>query len=316
MSSTAIEWALTTLQELGYIIRNHDPETILSTPWSCVYRFSTDRDDYYLKQVPRTLSLEADVIQMLQVTCAAPVPIIIANNSKECCFLMKDAGIPLRESLKQSFDVDTLVRAIRDYIAMQRATIDYLPLFLDMDVPDWRLIKIPQCYQEVIQQEELLRSDGVTDVELKQLSQLTPRLISLCEQLAGYGLPDTLGHGDFHDKNLLIHPQTQQITIIDLGEVEITHPFFSLHNLLSCVQENHGLTDDQYQLLQQQAVQPWLDLAPQESLLKIMSLINQCWSIHAALVEHRLLTSIDSAALPQLLGKGRLAKKLRYWLGH
>ena len=81
-----------------------------------------------------------------------------------------------------------------------------------------------------------------------------------------------------------------------------------------CVKENCALTDDEYQLLQQQAVQPWLDLASQESLLKIMSLMNQYWMIHAVLAEYRLLTSIDSAALPQLLGQGRLAKKLRYWL--
>ena len=67
---------------------------------------------------------------------------------------------------------------------MQRATIDYLPIFLDMNVPDWRLDKIPQHYQELIQQENLLRSDDVTNVELKKLSQLTPRLISLCEQLS------------------------------------------------------------------------------------------------------------------------------------
>ena len=51
-----------------------------------VYRFLTDHGDYYLKQVPPALSLEADVIQMLQVTCAAPVPSVIANNPTEHCF--------------------------------------------------------------------------------------------------------------------------------------------------------------------------------------------------------------------------------------
>lgn len=125
MSPIAIEWALTTLRDLGYIIQNPEPETILSTPWSCVYRFSTDQGNYYLKQVPPALSLEADVMQMLQATCAAPVPILVANNPKERCFLMKDAGIPLCEFLKSGFDKNLLIRAIHDYIIMQRATIDY-----------------------------------------------------------------------------------------------------------------------------------------------------------------------------------------------
>jgi RimJ/RimL family protein N-acetyltransferase len=313
-SAPCIEWAFTMFQRRGYVIQSAQPEAILNTPWSRVHRFSTDRGAYYLKQTPPALSLEADVIQMLQMTGAAPVPIVVANNPKEHCFLMKDAGISLREYFKRGFDVDILIRAIHDYIAMQRKTLDYLPLFLDIRMPDWQLRNIPQRYQELIQQQELLSADGITSAELNQLSQLTPRLVSLCEQLAAYGIPDTVSHGDFHDNNILIHPQTQKITIIDLGEVEMTHPFFSLHNLLVCVKENYALTEDQYQLLQQRAVQPWLDLTSSENLLKIMSLIHQCWAVHAALVEYRLLTSVDSAKLPKLLGQGRLAKKLRHWL--
>jgi hypothetical protein len=36
------------------------------------------------------------------------------------------------------------------------------------------------------------------------------------------------------------------------------------------------------------------------------------WSLHTALAEYRLLTSVGS--LQQLLGQGRLAKQLRVWL--
>lgn len=146
MSLASIEWALAVLQSFGYVTHRRDPETVQNKPWSCVYRFSTDQGDFYLKQVPSALSLEADVIQMLQVTCAAPVPSVVANNPNEHCFLMKDAGIPLREFFKQGFDVNIFVKAIRDYIAMQRATMDYLPIFLDMDVPDWRLSYQFHCF--------------------------------------------------------------------------------------------------------------------------------------------------------------------------
>ena len=77
-------------------------------------------------------------------------------------------------------------------------------------------------------------------------------------------------------------------------------------------QKNGVLQNDTFQTLQQQALEAWLDYEPYEHLLKIMSLIQQHWSIHAALVEYRLLTSVDS--LHQLLGKARLAKQLRVWL--
>ena len=311
---SCIEWALDTLQKLGYSIQNATPETILQAPWSSVYRFKTQQGYFYLKKVPPALSLEVQVMNLLRQTCAASVPKLIANNSQEHCFLMQDAGIPLCEFFKQRFDAELLIRATHDYIAIQRKSLAYLPLFLDIGVPDWRLIKIPERYSVLIQQEELLKADGLTHAEVKQLSQLTPKLISLCEQLSYCNIPDTFGHSDFHDNNLLIHPQTRQITLIDLGEVDITHPLFSSLNILHRVKENCALSDDSYQALHQQALQPWLDYAPYDHLLKAVSLIQQCWSIHAAITEYRLLTSVDADSFRQLLGQGRLAKKLRAWL--
>src|ERR1700722_12719055 len=179
-----IEWALNTLQKLGYSIQNTTPETILQTPWSSVYRFATQQGYCYLKKVPPALSLEVKVIDLLKQTCAASVPRLIANNPQEHCFLMQDAGIPLREFFKQTFDAELLIRAIHEYITVQRKSLAYLPMFLNIGVPDWRLIKIPERYLELIQQEELLKNDGLTNAEIKKLSQLVPKLISLCEQLS------------------------------------------------------------------------------------------------------------------------------------
>jgi hypothetical protein len=310
--NSCIEWALDTLQRLGYSIQNSTPETILQTPWSSVYRFITQQGYCYLKKVPAALSRESQVIDLLQKACAAPVPTLIANSPQEHCFLMQDAGIPLREFFKQGFDAELFIQIIHDYIAVQHKSITYLPDFLNLGVSDWRLTKIPEIYSELIQQEELLEADGLTNAELKQLSQLTPKLMALCEKLSDYAIPDTFNHSDFHDNNILIDLKTRQITLIDLGEVDITHPFFSLSNILHWIKKNGALEKDAYQDLQQQALQPWLDYAPHDHLLNVMSLIQQHWSIHAVLVEYRLLTSVDS--LHQLLGKGRLARQLRMWL--
>jgi hypothetical protein len=312
---TCIEWALNTLQNLGYFMQNSTPKTILQTPWSCVYRFDTDQGHFYLKQVPPALYLEAQMIDSLRQICTASVPTLIADNPEQNCFLMRDAGIQLRAFFTLGvFDAHILIAAIHAYIAIQRASQDHLSVFLNMGVPDWRLKKIPDCYQTLIQQEELLIADGLDSVEIIQLSQSTPKLISLCKQLSDYPIPDTFSHSDFHDKNILIEPTTKQITFVDLGEVEITHPFFSLFNMLHQVKENYALKDDAYQFIQQQALQPWLDLASQEQLLEIMSWIQSCWSIHRALTVYRLLTSIDAKSSPKLLGQGRLAKPLRVWL--
>ena len=185
---------------------------------------------------------------------------------------------------------------------------------LHLGVSDWRLEKIPACYVTLLQQEALLIADGLTKAELKQLSQLTPKLTGLCEQLSQYPLPNTFSHNDFHDNNLLIDLKTQKITMVDLGEVAITHPFFSLLNMLHQIKKNCVLPEDIYQHLEQQTLQSWSDYASQDELLAAMSLIKQCWSIHRALTVYRVLTSIDTSAVQQLLGQGRLAKNLRIWL--
>lgn len=314
MHSTSIIWALNTLQRLGYVIQNPSPEVILQTPWSHVYRFDTDQGYYYLKQVPPGLSLEPQVIHLLRESCGASVPVLIAENPQEHCFLMQDAGITLREFFKQGFDAKLLITALHDYIEVQRKSTSYLNRLLDLDASDWRVAKIPECYVMLIQQESLLIANGLTKIELRQLSQLTPKLIEFCEQLSQYPIPDTFSHNDFHDNNLLIDLKTHKITMVDLGEVAITHPFFSLANMLQRIKENCALQEDIYQHLQQQALQSWLDYTSHKELMAAMSIIQQCWPIHRVLTEYRLHTSIETTAAKKLLEQGKFAKNLRIWL--
>lgn len=258
MNLNSIIWAFNTLRDLGYTIQNPTPEVILQTPWSHVYRFDTDQGHCYLKQVPPGLSLEPQVIRLLQESCGASVPSLIAENTQAHCFLMQDAGISLREFFKQDFNAGLLTTTIHDYIAVQRKSITQINRLFNLGVSDWRIRKIPECYATLIQQETFLIADGLTNTELKQLSQLTPKLAEFCEKLSQYPLPDTFSHNDFHDNNLLIDLKTQKITMVDLGEVAITHPFFSLLNMLHQIKKNFLLQEDSYQRLEQQALQSWL----------------------------------------------------------
>lgn len=179
------------------------------------------------------------------------MPLMIADNPQLHCFLMQDAGITLREYFKQGFYenhpgfhpfgvaarvqvcskqtcyTDLLLTAVRNYIAVQRKSIPHLDRLFNLDASDWRIENLPACYTLLINQKDLLIADALTDAEIKQLSSLTPKLVSLCKQLSQYPIPDTFSHNDFHDNNLLIDPKTQKITLVDLGEVAVTHPFFS-----------------------------------------------------------------------------------------
>jgi hypothetical protein len=193
-------------------------------------------------------------------------------------------------------------------------TADKIELFLDMGVPDWRLEKLPKLYRDLISHETLLLDDGLNRDELIKLKNFESKLFLLCDQLASYPIKETFGHADFHDKNILFDTHTRQITLIDLGEVVITHPFFSFQNCLHRAKENFSLSNTQHQELQLACFEPWLALDTQEHLFEILDRIQQCWPIHSALGEFRLINSVNPVAFHELRRQGRLANSLRHWI--
>ena len=238
-----IEWACQSLLSLGYTLENKLPEQVLNTPWSYLVRFATSDGYLYLKHTPELFALEPTIIQILHDQFQASVPIIIAHNTELHCFIMKDAGRPLREILKNKFDIPLLCRAIDQFTALQVAVSKKVDVFLDMGVPDYRLDKLLGLYKQLISQNDLLRSEGLSEVEVIQLEALSPKIYNLCKKLSEYAIKETLVQPDFNDNNTLIDSVSQVITIIDLGEIVISHPFFSLLNYLEQIKKHHALTD-------------------------------------------------------------------------
>src|SRR5829696_296485 len=94
-----IHWASSYLLSHNYKLISNAPETVQHTPWSYVTRFKTSDGCIYLKHTPKLIA-EVSIIQLLREKFNAPVPIVIANNTELSCFIMKDAGAPLRQLLK------------------------------------------------------------------------------------------------------------------------------------------------------------------------------------------------------------------------
>lgn len=82
---------------------------------------------------------------------------------------MQDAGIPLHDVFKQEFRPNLLIDAIHHYTKLQIDSADKINLLLDLGVPDWRLQQLPRLYNQLMNEEELLIGDGLTQKELKQL---------------------------------------------------------------------------------------------------------------------------------------------------
>ena len=293
-----IKWATDLLVSKGYFLE-HSPEIIQETPWSKVILLSTSKGDVYLKQPAPLLAQEANVLQLLAHQFKASVPVVMTINNDLHCFLMEDAGLSLRKYLKTECHPDLLCQSIKAFTAFQRATENNIEPFLALDVADFRLDKLPQLYEQIINQTDFLKADGMTDEELQTLHDLSPQVSAEFKSLSEYNIPETIVQADFNTNNILICPDTHQFTFIDLGELAISHPFFSLHNFLYQATIHHGVkeNDRTWHQLQDACIENWLESGTKSQLLRAFTLTRKLWPIYSACVNYRFMHCVDLQAL-------------------
>jgi len=292
-----IDWGKEYLLSHGYTLKNNLPENVKNTPWSCVIRYTTSDGNIYLKHTPNLLALEASIIQILHEQFHAFVPEVIAHNAELHCFLMKNAGRPLREVLKQQFDAALLCKGINQFTSMQLAVADHLNAFLEIGVPDWRLDKLPDLYMQLLSQKEILIADGLSEKEISELEKLLPKVSDLCRKLSSYSIKQSIVQPDFHDNNMLIDDISQNITHIDLGEIVISHPFFSLITCLKQAKRHHALTDedDAYLQLTDACLINYMAFDSKDNIVEAFKIASVLIFIYGALSDYRLLKACDKA---------------------
>ncbi|OCH99319.1 hypothetical protein A8135_08045 [Legionella jamestowniensis] len=312
----SIKWACDTLLSLGYTLKSNVSEKIQDTPWSFVTRFQTNKGIIYLKQTPEQLALEAPITQLLYTQFQAPVPKIIAHHTQLHCFLMQDAGGPLRDGLRKKFDANLLCQAVEQFSSLQVAVTEHVNVFLGMGVPDWRLDKLPNLYMQLLSQKEILLADGLSELELDELEALLPKVSDLCKKLSAYSIKQTLVQCDFHDNNILIEEQSGNITFIDLGEIVISHPFFSLVGCLRQVKTHHALTDkdDAYLQLIEAYLRNYMKCESRDHLLKTLKIAQVLWCIYEALAQYRLRLACDPIRFMRVQRYGKLSGRLKEFM--
>lgn len=318
-NSDIIDWAANWLINNSFRLQNK-PEILLETPWSNVVKFSTTTDDFYLKQTAPDIYIEAAIIKLLEQKFAIKVANIVAVNNELHCFLMLNAGITLRKYLKNNFQPELLCQALGQFANMQRSIENNLLDLFALSVPDWRLKHLPQLYTEIIKQRELLLSDGMTESELQTLQELRVRLIEQCSILAEYKIPETLVQPDCNTNNILINPNTKRMTVIDLGEIVVAHPFLALENFLyqATIHEEVIKGDSDYVQMQNAYLQNWLNIANDQQLQEISALIKDIYPIYNLLFHYRLKNCVDinDYQIYYATKPNQLAKNLREYISN
>lgn len=213
------------------------PVTIVTeTPWSKVLRLETTPAPAYLKQTPAPLFIEAAILKSLEAPCGfKKVPHLVAENQELNCFLMTACGThTLRTTFENDgFSLSLMQKGLEVYKALQSATAPYIDHFLQLGVPDWRPENLATLYGQLLADESFLAAQGFSPDEVGALRNTLPVCEQISRMLTVSPLPACLSHSDLHDNNMLLDPVTGQISLIDVGETAIEHPFISLACCLS-----------------------------------------------------------------------------------
>ena len=257
--------------------------------------YKTRGEFRYLKQTPPDLFIEVDVIQTCRELCGiTDIPEIIAVNKKLHCFLMKECGdASLRTVFDGQLNVDLLVQGLKVYKNMQQATAPHVDAFLKIGVPDWRLEQFPKLYQVLVSNEEFLKAHELEITQIKILKNSEKKIKILCQELSSYGMPECLNHSDFHENNMLYSNSTQKVSIIDLGEVAINHPLFSLVAFLKipCDRYNVEFASIDYQKLHDTCFNGWLE--DKKNMVRVLAIINMLLPLYLLFAQKRFLDAIN-----------------------
>jgi aminoglycoside phosphotransferase (APT) family kinase protein len=115
--------------------------------------------------------------------------------------------------------------------------------------------------------------------------------------LSGYGIPESINHGDFHDGNVLV--KDGRVTFFDWGDADVTHPFVSLRTFWVSIEialnlDDYVFTPEMAELLDIY-LEPFENFASKDDLRKAYALSKPVASVVKVLAWHQGITRMDES---------------------
>src|SRR6266536_5133962 len=191
-------------------------------PWSTVIRVPTPGAQLYFKAVGAGFMFEPALTARLFELKPDRVTALVALDVERGWMLMRDGGRRLREVVLSPADLRHWELALPRYAELQIAAAPVAGELLALGVPDSRLSVLPGQLRALLG--EPVR--GLTPSEQERVLAALPEFEAMCDELAGYGVPETTQHDDLHDGQVFV--QAGQYRIFDWGDSCVSHPFHSL----------------------------------------------------------------------------------------
>jgi hypothetical protein len=269
---------------------------------SCVLKVATTGGDYYFKAVPGIFATEPQITEGLArlFPGRVPEPLAIEMRPGEGWMLLRGFETkPVWDATQGQWDA-----ILRLFAPLQRASVDLIDQLYAVGCQDRRLDKLALHLDELLADEEMMSS--LEEVQREQLRTLAPTLRGMCEKLAGYAIPYTLVHGDFHPANVV--PDGGGYCIFDWTDACIAHPFLDMATVL----ESDGIQESQEARAHLRAVylEEWARYGyePPERLEEALRLALPLGALHQAVSYRNIVAALEPAQ------KWELASGRSYWV--
>ncbi len=270
--------------------------------WSTVMHVPTNEGSLFFKATAQETVYESALTKKLAGWYPECMPEFIAVDTERGWMLMRDGGEQLRASIRPTQDIKPWEPVIMRYAELQIGLAEYkhIPEILTLGIPDHRLAMLPALYKELLTDETSLMIDqekGLTSSEFQQLQNLNPRFEQICTDLAAFGIPESLNHGDFHDGNILL--KNGRITFFDWGDASVTHPFVSLRTFFVSIEialklDDYSFTPEMAALLSLY-LKPWQKFASEDDLRIAYRLSKPVAAIVKTLAWHKTISRLDGS---------------------
>ena len=251
-----IKWAESALNS-----KVSDAQKLKKTNYSNVIKLTVDKNEYFLKQTPKTLFIEAESLSLIRRNLEIMnVPEVIAQNEELNCFLLSSCGDEtLRDYFQGEFDIDIFIKGLEIYKSIQKKSQKFLNQFEKLGIPNWQLKRLLKEFDNFTSAKDQLKNWNISDDTILDFKNTKTKFIECCKCLEQKNIRPVLNHSDFHDNNMVIIHKTQEVFVIDWSETNISHPFLSLECCFYNIRNRYHIKSDsiEYEKLKSAFFSSW-----------------------------------------------------------
>lgn len=264
-------WIRRTIEGLGMTVTG-EIEQVRVRPWATALRVPTQSEDVWFKASIPVLANEAAVTRVLARHRPDCTPELLADIPERGWMLLRDAGPALEGLLGTAAYSQRWEEALALHAQLQIDLAEHVDELLEAGAIDRRLQTLPSLLEAVLGDAEALRvglPDGLTEEQLDELRKLAPELPTQANELAAYGIPETIQHDDLSDADVRMPDGGYRF--IDWGDACVSHPFFTMTVTLRVLAWRLGFgleaTAPELERFRDAYLEPWTRFLPRRELL-------------------------------------------------